>query len=378
MHANKCFRVSVFLYILSISIFSLPAYAGWDVTVLSTGAYPGAVGRGVSGNQQVGVNVDHAALWSGTAGSFVDLNPEGCYTSEALGVSNGQQTGSVEVGESRNFWHAALWSGSAASFVDLNPAGYLISHATGISGTQQVGLVQGGPDGWLSHAALWNGTADSFIDLNPDAYYRSTAYGTDYDQQVGYVQGDASQPLEDADGYGHAALWNGTADSFVDLHPDGYLGSAAYGVSEGQQVGMVSEDGYNLSSCAALWNGTANSFVNLNPVGCNYSIGQGICDGWQVGDAWMQGSMHAASWQGTADSFMDLHDLLSTDYDWNWSSALGVWKSGEDVWIVGAAGYYGNTSSVMWHYTPVPEPSGLITLLCGVLGMGGIVRRRRR
>jgi hypothetical protein len=75
----------------------------------------------VDANQQVGfvqVTEDlltHAVLWSGTAASWVDLNPAGSTNSQANGVYCGQQVGFAE-------GHAGLWTGSAASWVDLHPS----------------------------------------------------------------------------------------------------------------------------------------------------------------------------------------------------------------------------------------------------------------
>jgi hypothetical protein len=40
-----------------------------------------------------GVHPDHALLWSGTAGSVVDLNPSGYGVSIAWGVSGSSQVG---------------------------------------------------------------------------------------------------------------------------------------------------------------------------------------------------------------------------------------------------------------------------------------------
>ena len=56
--------------------------------------------HGMSGTQQVGWGEkpatgynDHALLWNSTAGSVVDLSPNGFTGSEALGTSGTQQVG---------------------------------------------------------------------------------------------------------------------------------------------------------------------------------------------------------------------------------------------------------------------------------------------
>jgi hypothetical protein len=59
-----------------------------------------------------------------------------------------------------------LWSGTAASFVDLNPAGFTFSAGHGVFGNVQVGNGEGLATGNRSHALLWSGTAGSWQDLH--------------------------------------------------------------------------------------------------------------------------------------------------------------------------------------------------------------------
>jgi PEP-CTERM motif len=76
---------------------------------------------------------EHALLW--TTSGAVDLNPtnlSGISNSVAISTSDTQQVG-LGTG------HALLWTGTAASAVDLNPNGFTASEAFGTNGTQQVG-----------------------------------------------------------------------------------------------------------------------------------------------------------------------------------------------------------------------------------------------
>jgi len=54
--------------------------------------------------------------------------------------------------------------------VDLNPSGFTESAAEDISGTQQVGQGSGSATGGNGHALLWNGSAASYIDLHPSVF----------------------------------------------------------------------------------------------------------------------------------------------------------------------------------------------------------------
>src|ERR1043165_3732143 len=71
----------------------------------------------------------------------------------------------------------------------------------------------------------------SFVDLNPNGFDSSYAFGVSGGQQVGYGSGPASG------GQTHALLWSDSAATAVDLNPGGFVASYATGVSAGEQVG---------------------------------------------------------------------------------------------------------------------------------------------
>jgi hypothetical protein len=97
------------------------------------------------------------------------------------------------------------------------------------------------------HALLWTGGADSYVDLNPKGWVTSYATATANGLQVGYGY--------TAGLYRRALVWSGTADSYVDLDtflPRGYSEGKAYGVDAvGNIVGTaIGLDGYTR---AILW-----------------------------------------------------------------------------------------------------------------------------
>ena len=158
-----------------------------------------------------------ASLWSGTAASWIDLNPTGSTLSNLNAVDVGQQVGSVRIS---NIDRASLWTGTAASWVSLNPAEASSSSALGVSGGQQVGFAFIG----TSHAGFWTGTAASWVDLHPAGATSSKANGVNGGQQVGIAV---------VGGRNHASIWSGTAASWVDLHtflPVRFKESFAYGI----------------------------------------------------------------------------------------------------------------------------------------------------
>src|SRR5208337_3689925 len=58
---------------------------------------------------------------------------------------------------------------------------------------------------------------------------------------------------------GHALLWSGTPDSFVDLNPTGFTASDALATNGFDQVGYGIAHGWY----ALLWTGSASSAINL-------------------------------------------------------------------------------------------------------------------
>jgi hypothetical protein len=79
-------------------------------------------------------------LWTGTAASAVDLHPAQATASECLAVNNGVQAGDVMLIDPNDpnmnsISRAALWTGTAASFVNLHsflPSNLYTSTATGV------------------------------------------------------------------------------------------------------------------------------------------------------------------------------------------------------------------------------------------------------
>lgn len=115
---------------------------------------------GVCGNEQVGaasttLNPDplHAVLWHGSTFSAVHLYPD---ESAAIATNGTNQVGWFKSGIDLHH-HAALWSGSASSLVDLNgllPAGFTQSEALSIDAAGTVfGIARDSSN--AVHAVAW-------------------------------------------------------------------------------------------------------------------------------------------------------------------------------------------------------------------------------
>lgn len=336
------------LAILIAVMASATTHSQWTATILNPSGTNTSESYGAGPASQVGAakvgvgGVWNAGYWAGSAGSWVNLNPVGFSVSYATAADSNSQVGyTVASGASK----AALWTGTAGSFVSLHSPEHNASEAWGVRGGHQVGftMVSG-----VRRASLWSGTAASRIDLNPAGAASSIAYATDGDHQVGYAS---------IGGAFKAALWGGTSASFVNLNPTGCLSSTARAADGTRQVGHgYFADFYNH---ALLWNGTAQSVVDLHPNTGNpltlESFAYGGHGGWQVGETRNYlsagSSLYtrlAAAWNGTPGSWESLHGYLPSTM--SSSVANGVWSSGETLYVSGWAknDNTGTNVAVLW------------------------------
>jgi hypothetical protein len=335
-------------------------------------------GEGIGGQQRVGAariagatlpENTHAFLWTGNSSPPVDLHPPNWTYSWATATNGTQQAGYVE-GQNPPYSgrRAALWSGTPDSLVLLWPLSeWGESEVSSIAGNQQVGYLDrsfcgnGGIDGgggctYRIHAALWSGTAGSWADLHPTALVgasapgdqRSKAFDTDGTSQVGYVDlllplGGGSYTSET-----HALLWHGTGQSAIDLHPQGWDVSYAYGIKNNTQVGYGTQTSGFSPIMAFVWHGSAESRV---------SLGEGtVLDtngATHVGAIGVDNSSHAFRWDGDSGNGFDLNALLPPGYI-N-SGASDINEEGDIIgWAQNPSGYL---VGVLWRTSSGPSPT---------------------
>ncbi|MEZ6235585.1 MAG: GC-type dockerin domain-anchored protein [Phycisphaerales bacterium] len=353
-------RLAAFLVVGGCAV---AAHAQWTVVNLQNPAWVQAQAQGVGGGQQVGwvqtggtVASIRASLWSGSAGSWVNLHPASAVYSFANAADGEQQVGEAFFGAPS---HASLWTGTAASWVDLNPAGVTDSAAFDVDAGTQVGraLVLG------YHASLWTGTAASWVDLNPPPTlgygHASEAYAISGNRVVGYVV--------DVGGVMSASLWVG-GGAWINLHPPGNISSQAFGVDAAQVVGEVRVP--DTSSHAALWTGGAGTWVDLYPGATVNSRATDVAGGQQVGYAQVGGWFHASLWTGTAASRVDLHSFLPATF--LTSQAESIWTSAGVTYVAGH-GYNTQTNreeALLWTRGMVCRPDLTTTAVAGTPGYG--------
>lgn len=185
------------------------------------------------------------------------------------------------------------------SVTNLHPVGASASRATNVGAGGQVGTVVGGG---VSHAAKWNGSAASCVDLDPGwaGATGSTASGVDGSQQVGFAY------IGGGPGYAQASLWTGAAGSWVSLQPAGATWSYAMGARGGMQVGYAFFGGEGPHG--GMWFGTGSSWVDLHPewTGVTASHVAGTDGVHQVGQCTVAGLPRALVWYGSSASCIDV------------------------------------------------------------------------
>jgi hypothetical protein len=310
---------SLLIVVCGVLGIATAAHAQWSVTSLHPPGLPPGSGtcggaahtfaNGTAAGQQVGARLYNcggpffggphfACLWSGSAGTWVDLHPKAIDGSSAASATNGvNQVGSVSTDK---FQHACMWSGTAESWIDLHPRDTDHSAAFDLTDTQQVGhtIARNRP-----RASLWSGTAESWVDLHPSDAEQSIAWGVGGAQQVGEAV---------IGGQSHASLWTGSAQSWVDLHPEGAVSSSARAVAGGQQVGYAR---FGEATRASLWLGSAASRVDLHPEGL---LGSGLYDttgNQHVGRTYHGGNLDRAGlWYGSSKSHVDLSTMAPAGF----------------------------------------------------------------
>lgn len=282
--------------------------------------------------------------------TVVDLTPNagnGVATGISAGVAAGYAASAIYGTQAR----ALLWTADEPT--DLHPA-FLDDLANGIvgrsyvhdlSGDLQVGAGAGPSTANRLVPLAWHGSIDSVAVLPiPFTNFGGQALATDGVQIVGSAIGLDRDGI--TQGPSHAMVWDAVTGEATDLG-DGGNGAVANGVAAGQQVGHVIKS----QATAALWRGSRQSLVNLHPRGAVVSVASGTDGQRQVGYAGFdirvrreaakgnkdQRFNYAFAWTGTAVSGLNIHPYpmnAAANVNLTQSYALGV----NGTWIVGYAG----------------------------------------
>jgi hypothetical protein len=273
-------------------------------------------------------NADQVGVYWSPTGTPSNLGPSGYNYTVPYSIVGTQIAGAAYSNSSDNY-HAILWSGTSGTYSDLNPAtGFISSFITSTDGTTQVGdgYTTGG-GGTITHALSWTGSASSVIDLNPSGYSSSVAYGNG----SGLIVGEGI--LTSGVGDESALLWTGdSASDAVNIAPSGYVASGAQSVFGSQIVGEGTPTASD-SPHAILWTGgasaSASTAIDLNPAG-DVESGLIATNGIQqlgTTNATPESGADPTVWTDTASSAVDLTQYVPSGiYD---SAAYSIDSSGD-------------------------------------------------
>jgi hypothetical protein len=231
-----------------------------------------------------------------------------------------------------------IFRGRSDRWRSLLPAGVWEARILGMDERQQVGFTLGSNGG----PCVWSGTAESYVNLLPEGWISGQATAVHDGRQVGW----GSRSFYDA----RALLWRGTRESWVDLTPPGWEFSAAYGIHGDVVVGSATYRNAE-GPRGGLWRlDEGNRFVPLNPTwgdGCQvYGAGPGEQVGYVAHP--VTNKFHAALWRGTPESCVDLMPygaLQSRAYGTNGRQQVGrAFWGGERTWACVWSGSRGS-----WH-----------------------------
>ncbi|MEW5884745.1 MAG: PEP-CTERM sorting domain-containing protein [Armatimonadota bacterium] len=173
---------------------------------------------------------------------------------------------------------------------------WLWSTGRGISGGQMVGELHPVSHRGNGHAVVWNGDRNSWVDLHPKGAVNSMAFGAGGGLQVGTVLPES--------GPRYAALWRGSRDSILSLHVNGFDGTVAYATDGVYQVGTASTI---QTTQAYVWQGSAESARNITPPGATSARAFDIHEGMIVGSAsFGREDGRAMMWDASTGDAIDL------------------------------------------------------------------------
>ena len=217
----------------------------------------------------------------------------------------------------KSFWCCIfMWSATlplAASAADYRAVPLPATGGTSAASAVEAGNITGISNAGFSgpSAMYWTQGGQHRTSLHPPGWYGSEARGLSGNQQVGFARQGMGGP-------DRALLWTGTSDSRIDLTPPGFVSALAMAAAPGQQVGFGEPEGAGYQH-ALLWCGTAESAIDLHPSDFNASRALATNGTHQGGYSTYLGWDRAMLWSGTADSAVNVHPD-----GWTHSRILGM------------------------------------------------------
>jgi hypothetical protein len=185
-----------------------------------------------------------AAQWS-----VVNLTPSNASMAEVYAVSPSAQYGGARRTAPPTNVQPGLWRGSAASFASIGPPEMnAIIFASD-------GATHGGV--WSGHATVWRGSPPVATDLHTGGW-ETQVRAIGGDRQFGWTRATSGSQES-------AAMWSGSAASYVNMNPPGSISSSLRAAAGNRQAGSAAFSG--TGGRAGIWSGTPQSYTNIHPAG---------------------------------------------------------------------------------------------------------------
>ena len=345
--SNSCGSTSSAPAIVSVRIPPDVANLDWTWTSLHPAFAESSYALGVDNGIQVGRavydtpeynNIDHPVKWTGTASSALNLTPSGSQGGSILDFNGDKLVGwrweplqcYVNNQWQTCYFRRACWWNLDGTFHDTNYSGFEYTTMSATDGTSVVGSGSTDDDvgNVYTRAVIWGApTHYSAQSIHPTGYRNSNATAVDGEYQFG----TASLPFAVV----HAAMWRGSASTFVDMHPNWASNSSIVDASDGQQVGVVNQWS---TPHAVLWSGTPESIEDLNPEGATSSSMTACEQGLQIGSASFpdEPTTRFGIWASSKRSFSSLVDVVPEGYQGFSMSDIDVAEDGT-ISIVGSS-----------------------------------------
>lgn len=283
-------------------------------------------------------NIDHPMKWEGTAASGINLTPGASQGGNILDFAGGKLVGwwwapiqcYVNHQWQTCYYRRGAWWELDGTFHETSYSGfeYTVMNATDGISIVGSGATDDDVGNVFNKAVIWQAPTHEFAySIHPAGIPDSYCNAVDGEYQYGSI----GLPFQGI----HAAKWNGTSSSFVDMHPEGYINSSIVDASDNQQVGIVNQ--WN-NPHAVIWSNTPDSLTDLNPIGALSSSVTACDSGLQIGSVSYpdDSATHPGIWAGDQQTFVDLGSVVPPGYIGLAMNAIDVASDGV-ISIVGSS-----------------------------------------